>query len=891
MNLKTEAVVFLLFAAWVGSNLDGSDAGDTPSRRSRGGSSSEREYLPIQVPDLAASLPDGARDDHFSRDLFAPPSDTAPLPPLELVLPPIEALPALLAPTAYGPGPSTAHLLSVDPVVRYVPGLFQGEEQQPSGPVDVVDTIDPANMTAGQRAARFEAFKRQYDWVVVTGGRLMFGQIRNKERYDLARLGQDVLFVEIDPETGLERFPDQQAIPLPRANVTELGLADTSANYIEITRRSFPLPLRHGDFESAREFAARCIELRNETRRGLEVAEDVYRLLVEADAGDVRGSLGLARCYELGFRFEEAFNAYQKMTDGPFKAEPQPWARLGDLLARFRLFDRAEEHYREALRVRSTHWEACWRFGRFLLERGRYEEALVHLSEAAKREPADAELRWARVAIRSDLGRCLLQLGRIGDGYERFEQARNANPSVDLGLAGMISAALFLEDVEPPALAAAGDQGPDASFDLLLALGLASLDQQEWRSSRGYMERAAAADPFRAWMAWRALSWLAEITGHPEEAYDFIERAYLSEPTDAWTLYQLGRLLARQGDAPGAMQAFKAALDLDLDFADALVGLARLHQLAGEHGAAERYYERALSVDPDRPVVYSLRGFNHFSLGEPGAAGEDFDQAVNYEDDLASARNGLAWWYYARGDSDEALTRFDYVVESRRDAPESDPHRQYAIDQRERIMEHEKKEVWTDRFDRVGSIANDWSLDESDGVVSSLRDGEVWLEGRFESSGRGRVYQVLPAERFLSLEATVTIHEAKETHVGVFVSKEQVGRSGEIRTQSKVSLRRSREGRVQATFIRKGQNEEEVLDLDDHTWPIGEPMRVRIETNGDPADTRMSLWLDELPVLENFEVQSLGRSQMPVRFGVAVEGKKGSSAKVSIDDVHIVRRK
>ncbi len=206
-------------------------------------------------------------------------------------------------------------------------------------------------------------------------------------------------------------------------------------------------------------------------------------------------------------------------------------------------------------------------------------------------------------------------------------------------------------------------------------------------------------------------------------------------------------------------------------------------------------------------------------------------------------------------------------------------------------MEHEKKEVWTDRFDRVGSIANDWSLDEGDGVISALRDGEVWLEGRFERSGNGRIYQVLPAERFLSLDATVTIHEAKEAHVGVFVSKEQVGRSGEVRVQSKIGLRRSREGRVQATFIKKGQHEEEVLDLTDQSWPVGEPIRVRIETNGEPTDTRMSIWLNDLPVLLNFEVQSLGRSQMPVRFGVSVEGDQGRSAKVSIDDVNVIRRK
>lgn len=890
MNLKTEAVVFMLFAAWVGVSLGGDTGGSVETRRSRS-SGSVREYFSVGVPDLEDSLPDQGRDDYFSRDLFAPPSDTAPLPSLELVLPPMETLAALLPPTAYGPGPSEAHRLAVDVTETFVPGLFDGALAGEAAQAEPTNTIEVVDMTAEQRTARFEAFKRQYDWVTLEGGRMMFGQIKNKRRFELSRLAEDVLFVEFDPETGLEKFAGQQAIPFARDRVVTLGLADTPANYIEITLRSFPEPLRHGDFESAREFAARCLELRNETERGQEVAELVFGKLAATDTSDVRGPLGLARCYELGFRFDEAFAAYQDMLKGTFGLEPQPWARMGDLLARFRLYDRAEEAYQGGLRVRATHWEARWRYGRFLLDRGRFDEALEQLSEAAKREPSGTELRWARVEIRADLGHCYLQLGQVEEAYERFEQARNANPAVDLGLAGMISASLFLDDADSLASEAVGEQGPDASFDLLLALGLASLHDQDWRASRDYLERAAGADPFRAWMAHRALSWLAELTGHPEEAYDFIERAYLAEPTDAWTLYQLGRLLSKQGDSLGASQAFKAALDQDLDFADALIGVARLRQLAGEYEAAERYYERALSVDPERPVVHSLRGFNHFSLGEPGVAGQDFDRAVSYQTELASARNGLAWWHYASGESEEALTRFDYVVESRRNAPEGDVHRQYAIDQRARIMDHEKKEVWTDRFDRVGAVANDWSLDEGDGVISGLRDGEVWLEGRFDRSGKGRVYQVLPAERFLSLEVTVTIHEAKEAHVGVFVSKEQVGRSGEVRTQSKVGLRRSRDGRVQATFIKKGQHEEEVLDLIDQSWTVGEPVRVRIETNGEATDTRMNLWLNDLPVLENFEVQSLGRSQMPVRFGVSVEGDQGRSAKVSIDDVNVIRRK
>lgn len=884
MNLKTEPTVFLLFAAWVGYGMFGASSGDDgPMRGGNRGRATQMEYEPARDPRLEHALGSGISDG-FSRDMFSPPRDTAPLPPLEIALPPMERLPALRPPTAFGPGTSQAHLLVADATPAYIPALFEAPAP-PEESGDNVITVDPDAMTAAQRAARLEALKKIHDWTVVDN-RLMFGQIRNKSRFDLAQSATEpLLFVEIDPETGLEVYPGQQPFEFERGRVDEFGLADTPENFVELGLRQFQPPLRHTDIHKALTFAEECIDLRNETDRGLAVAEQIFRLILEAGQNDVEAQLGLARCFELGFRFEEAFGIYQSMTQGEYKVEARPWARMGTLMARFRLFDRAEEAFLESLRRQGSSWEGRWRYGRFLLERGRAAEALEHLEEASDSEPDGALLRWARVQIRSDLAHCLLRLGRVQEAFNRFERASSADPSVDLGLAGMLSAGIFLEDAALPE----GDT-PDASFDLMLARGLASLHEQDWLEARLELERAAEADPFRAWMAWRALSWLAEITGHPEEAMTFIERAYRAEPTDAWTLYQLGRLLAASGDRPNAKAAFTAALDQDLNFADALIGLAHLSQLDGEHEAAERYYHRALSVDDDRPIALSLRGFNHFQLGEPGAAGDDFRAAVASRSNLASARNGLAWWYYATGDSEESKTRFDYVVEERRTAPENDPHRAYAIAQRERILDHESKEVWTDRFDRVGSIANDWNLDESAGVISRLQDGQVWLEGRFDKSGQGRVYQVLPAERFLSIEATVTIHDQKEVNIGLFVSKEQEGRSG-TKVQSRVSLRRNRAGQVQVTFIKKGKHEEEVIDLSDTLWPIGHPMSVRITTNGEPTDTRMSIWLDDLPVIEGLEVQSLGRSQMPVRIGVYVEGESARTGTVSMDDVHIVRRK
>ena len=61
---------------------------------------------------------------------------------------------------------------------------------------------------------------------------------------------------------------------------------------------------------------------------------------------------------------------------------------------------------------------------------------------------------------------------------------------------------------------------------------------------------------------------------------------------------------------------------------------------------AERYVPRALSIDGDRPLVHSWRGFNHFRLNDPAAAGEDFIRACCFF--IARARwSRFCSWFHS----------------------------------------------------------------------------------------------------------------------------------------------------------------------------------------------------------------------------------------------------
>ncbi|MDP6739422.1 MAG: tetratricopeptide repeat protein [Planctomycetota bacterium] len=896
MEMKKETGVFLAVAGLLGWSAYGLISDGAVDLRG-GASGAAKSYSQAAVPDSGLALPTASRSGTLQRDLFSPPRDTTPLPLLELILPPLEPLPALAPPSAYGPAAKHMgkHLRTRIPT-RSAQGLFNASSMEPapisSGGSEGVTTVSgasDADLTVDERLARIEARKKLYDWVVVAN--LKFGRIENRERFGLKGSGEAILFLEIDPSTGKERFPGQQAVAYEAERVQEFGFADTPTNRVELGRAAFGSDLRPGDFDGAMRFAGECLELRNETPRALEAAEDLYGMCVRLQPTDVRPHLGLARCHELGFDFQAALDVYAGLTEGDLHTEPEPWARLGDLYARFRMRGPAQQAFDEGLRRSRTDWLVRWLYGRFLLDAGQYDEAYEHLNEAQKREPTGPDLRAERVGIRTDFGRVLMAQGEVQAARDAFERGASADPEADLGPAGVLAASVLLGESE--GLEEEAGDGPDASFDLLFARGLAALQAQEDGEAVRSLRQAAAVDPFRGWLCWRSLSWVAEITGHPEEAWTYIEMAHAANPEDTWTLYQRGRLQTQRDEDDEAMSSFRAALDHELDFPDALVAMGALASEGGDPDSAERYFERALSIDPARPVVHARRGLNFLVLGELGKAEAAFGAALTLNPDMASARNGMAWWQYLSGDSGQAQASFAELVDIRRNEAEGDAPSQYAEAQSARIRDHESKEFWRDRFDRVGRVGNGWTYDQGYGAEVRLRDGAVWIEGQLTKESRTRLYRELPADRLLSLEAELTVHpDSRDVTVGIFVARETEGRTGDIRTHAAVELVRHWDGAVRATLTKKGELDAAAQDLYTAQWDVGEPMRVGIEKRGETSsDTTVTLWVDDVPVIENLALPTLGRSSQPLRFGIFVEGRAGRRASVSVDHVGVVRRR
>lgn len=919
MAIRQEAVVLGLTTMLLGYWLYG-DVTTGNAQRLSGRKEAAPEFIDYFSPGIDVALPPkGGRTAVIGRDLFSPPRDTAPLPTLALDEPPLEPLMALRVPFAWGPEPrAMGSVLQADPRGERVQGLFaglaledgseieatdlEGESGALSGLGYAGDSSDDdllADLVADDPAERLAGYRKLYDSIQIPG--MKWGRIRNEDRWTLNRRPEDaVLFEEIDPTSGQLLYPGVPPISYERERVKEFAFAETTSNAVELEFVAFGDPLRNAEHDDALEFAQTCIDLRTEVPRALDIALEVCtRALAISKGDDVEATLLLGRIREAGFDFDGAYTIYQGLLSDGYRSHAEIHVRLGDLVTQFRLFDQAEQHYQDALGVSSTNWLAHWRFGRFLLRQGRGAEALKHLADAERREPSGQAQAHRRVAIRTDHARALLYVGRTSEALVAFKRALNADSAHPAALAGVVAAASFLgtaeaKDVADEAMGALGDELPEADFELALALGMARTAEGDWENAKRELLTAASTDPFRAFAAYRALSWLAELTGHGDEALGYVNQAFDGNPSDAWTLYQRGRQMFATEDLVGAEANLRAALDLELNFMDALVAMAELKRAQGESLAAERYYERALEVDSSRAVVHSRRGFNLFGLGDPVAAEVSFAAALRLKPDLASARLGDAWARYVAGDSQEAITRLGELVEARRNAPDDDAYRSWAQAQAERIVDHEEKEVWTDLFERrTGNIGNGWIASEGFGPTVELRDGAVRIEGTITSKGSSRMLAEMPSDTFLAFEAEVTIEALNNgVRAGIFVSRERQGREGRSQVQAMIALARNSDGSVQAGTIRQGEIEVEWEDLyagsDD--WPIGVPVRLVIEKRGTGSDTTLSLYLDGVPLLVNKPMSRLGTSTQLLRFGLFAEGDVGRRAHISIDNVRVVRR-
>lgn len=104
-----------------------------------------------------------------------------------------------------------------------------------------------------------------------------------------------------------------------------------------------------------------------------------------------------------------------------------------------------------------------------------------------------------------------------------------------------------------------------------------------------------------------------------------------------------------------AVDAYRRALALDPDMADAHVNLGRLHHLAGERGLAEAQYREAVGLAPDDPTPHFNLGVLLEEQGRRDEAVHAYEQALKRDPEFADAHCNLGLLLESMGRAQDAM--------------------------------------------------------------------------------------------------------------------------------------------------------------------------------------------------------------------------------------------
>ena len=255
--------------------------------------------------------------------------------------------------------------------------------------------------------------------------------------------------------------------------------------------------------------------------------------------------------------------------------------------------------------------------GNQYFEKGEFSAAAIEFSNAVQADP-----RYG--AAHFKLGESYLKLQRFPDAYAELRRAVEIDPGntkaqLDIGLIYIAGQAY---DKVPPTAATMLQADPNNADAHLL------------------------------------LSELNRVQGHPDTAFQEIQKAIALNGQDPQFYVQLATLQAGSGKAEAAEGSLRKALEIDPKFAPAVRSLAGLYQSAGRSADAEKQLRYVIELEPKRVEPRDdLANFysSHKRLAEAEQVMMQAKKDLGHDGDHYRV---LGEYYANIGDGDKALAEF-----------------------------------------------------------------------------------------------------------------------------------------------------------------------------------------------------------------------------------------
>lgn len=889
------------------------------------------------------------------RNVYRAPRETSSLPPVSMVPPPLPRLPhpglPLVPPVGGKAARGLRHRLIPDPSLEIekdaglsvkAPAAGNGGEE---GSVDedltsvqlpeedsLINRVTESHVERlrreeerRRRAEELAERRKKLDRVVWPNGVRDYGRIEEEQSDDdrfalklkLDRLRADpslsgrereerlkdirLVFLQ---DNGPDEPPDRMVLRGDMVQAVEF--ADTPYNRFRLRKLQVDeddlaeqleladLVLGTGHLEEA------AAHLRGMLERGLD-AEPVF--------------IRLADCLHRLFEYDAELDVLQQGL-AAYGKSTELRARMGRLYRRLGVPELAASWFRKTLEARSAHGLANLGLGAVLLDQDRPWEALPHLGEAvtARDLPPGEKLR-ARLLR----GRAHLLLGDLEAASREFRGVLSQDDGNAGALRGEASVLLASRRVDEAAsLLERGVEAAPLDGGLRYQLGVCRFRQERWAEGRRNLGLAPTMDPLLTDEVRVAMAYLMEKAARPEEGLSEVERALEADPHNLHAVMQKGRLLFEVGDLSGARSAFERVILEGEERADMLVVLGDVAARLGDVSEAQRYYDRAGTLDPSFPYLPVRRLIGRVRQNRMEEAREIVSAFSSSESRDPVVQAALAFWHYESGNHQEALQRLRRLA-GEEGAPDSLVT--YAREQAARIEDNLSKEVWLDRFNRRGpDILRGWQVSSGYGVQvilkhpgeggdatgdaegSLLRGGRVVFSGQQKelSDGPTLLFQERPCRRLAAFGLDLDMQPRKGLYAGIGIMT--FSRAGRVTDpwpgfverrdgsspRAGIQVALSPEGRLVYRVLERGEMSRwEPVPLTEYS---GGPVNLELEVQ-DARKNLFALKVDNRTVLEGIQVPTLASSGLQAELQVFTQAVIGRTVELEADNVRIVTRK
>ena len=128
----------------------------------------------------------------------------------------------------------------------------------------------------------------------------------------------------------------------------------------------------------------------------------------------------------------------------------------------------------------------------------------------------------------------------------------------------------------------------------------------------------------------------------------------------------IGNLYLVSGRYEDAEKSFNAALTLDLNSIDALLGLGQTLNVLNKQLQAEQYFKRAIQTEPNYTKTYEFYASYLYKNGNYEKAISQFRKAIVLGTEKSESYNGLGGSYFAIGDLESGINAFEQSLNIRK---------------------------------------------------------------------------------------------------------------------------------------------------------------------------------------------------------------------------------